>query len=78
MVSPYFEGAEPISGLGLPQFIGFGPSSEAKTGVPDPNLGQKLTLNRLSTDPQLTPNQPQLFPVDNHPTPPSGNSAPHG
>ena len=39
MVSPYFEGAKFISGLGLPQFLGFGPGPGAETWRPDPNLG---------------------------------------
>ena len=42
MVSPYFEGAESISGLGLPRFLGFGPGLGAETWWLDPNLGQKV------------------------------------
>ena len=42
MVSPYFEGAEPISGLGLPQFLGFGLGLGAETWWLDPNLGQNV------------------------------------
>ena len=42
MVSPYFEGAESISGLGLPWFLGFGLGLGAETWWLDPNLGQKV------------------------------------
>ena len=42
MVSPYFEGAKSISGLGLPRFLGFGPGLGAETWWLDPNLGQKV------------------------------------
>ena len=55
VVPPYFGGAESISGPGLPQSLGFGPSLGAKTGGPDPSLGQHLIPNRSSTD----PNRPQ-------------------
>ena len=42
MVSPYFEGTKSISGLGLPQFLGFGPGSGAKPLRLNPNLEQNL------------------------------------
>ena len=42
MGSPYFEGAESISGLGLFQFLGYGPGIGAETWGHSPNLGQNL------------------------------------
>ena len=79
MVFPYFEGAESISGLGLPQFQGFGPRLGAETGSPDighdPQMGLKsgpeLTLTDAQptpTDTQLTPTDAQLTPTDTQPT----------
>ena len=51
MLPPYFMGAEVISGLGLPQFLRFGPGSATKTV----DLTQILGKVCPPTDPQLTP-----------------------
>ena len=61
MVPPYFQGAEPVLGLGL-VLLGFGPGLGPKTSGSDLKLGQILTAkrnrtNRRPTDPtdgQLT------------------------
>ena len=52
MVSPYFEGAESRSGLGLPRFLGFGSVSRANT------CGPKPYLNQPQTDPNTTATSP--------------------
>ena len=53
MVSPYFKGAESISGLGLPQFLGFWRRFGVETWSPD--LGHP-TLMGSKSGPQPTPN----------------------
>ena len=42
MVTPNFEGAESICGLGLPQFLDVWPGLGAEPWRPDPSLGQNL------------------------------------
>jgi len=66
MVVPYFEGAESISGLVLPQVRFFRPHLQAETWLPDlghdPQVGSKSGPQSTPTDAQPTPNRPQPTP----------------
>ena len=67
MISPYFKGAESISGLGLPQFLGLGSRFGVETWSPD--LGHPPLMGSQS-GPQPTPTDPNQRPTDpnRHPT----------